>query len=148
MTLLFSHSCCSPSRHCYLLRGPWAIQETTPYPAPVTCSWFQTPRMEKQGRGWASPLYKHSFLLNIWALIRNLDLVPFFSRPSSSLSFSSSLPSRWTPVHVSRRSAHNNCGSWSGTVSDLIGYALFDEFHLYAFLLAPILSCIPQEVNY
>ena len=101
----------APPRHCYMLRGPWAILETTPYPA---LSHLKLVPGSKNGLlgGWTSPpLYKHSFLLNIWALIKNLDLAPFFSQQSSFLSFSSSLPPRYTPFLVSRRSAvksHNH----------------------------------------
>ena len=51
----------------------------------------------------------YPFLVSCRLEIRKLDLAPFFSRPPSSLSFSSSLPPRCTPFLVSYRLAPNIC---------------------------------------
>jgi hypothetical protein len=105
--LLFSHCCYSPSRHCYLLRGPWAIPETTLFAAGCHLQMVPGSKNRLVGDG-PPPLYKHSFLLNIWALTRNLDLAPFLSGPPSSPLFSDPVCLPWvTRVHVSHRTASN-----------------------------------------
>ena len=110
MALFFIHCTCSTSRSCYLLRGPWAILETTPYPA---CHHLQLVPGTKNGLArMPLPSYKHRLLLNIWDLIRNLDLALFFSRPPNFWLFSSCLPPRNNPGPCA---AHNSLAPRPGT---------------------------------
>ena len=53
--------------------------------------WLQTPRMDWWGR-WAFPLYKHSFWVKSWALIRTFVLAPLSLLLSKSFSAPACLP--------------------------------------------------------
>jgi hypothetical protein len=158
MTLLSSHCLCS-SRHCYLLRGPWAIWDYTLY----TLSCMSSPAAGSRLQEWinrvggggggvggwggdGSPsLYKHSFLLNIWALIRNLDLAPFFSGPPSSPLFSgpACLPgetrSMWTAVGFQQDHIDKSFGS-------IIMQVLFRQPYCWGFFAIYMRCCLTADI--
>jgi hypothetical protein len=97
-----SHSRCFSSRYCYLLRGPGAIPVTMPYPAHHHLQLVPGSKDELAGIDFTPSFIKRVAIKNLNLEQTSCLWLHYFStRLGSLFSFSSKMPSRLEPRHVS-----------------------------------------------